>query len=102
MFPDADLDVAGQFSGQVCMGNAGQGCVFPTRLIVHEDVHDQILEKVVAVAGSLPVGDVLEPTTVVGPIISEGHRDRVMGMIDRARADGSGEIVLGGERAAAS
>ena len=76
VFPDADLDVAGQFAGQVCMGNAGQGCVFPTRLIVHEDVHDQILEKVVAVAGSLPVGDVLEPTTVVGPIISEGHRDR--------------------------
>jgi aldehyde dehydrogenase (NAD+) len=99
VFPDADLAVAGQFSGQVCMGNAGQGCVFPTRLIVHEDVHDQILEKVVQVAGSLPVGDVLEPTTVVGPIISEGHRDRIMGMIDRARADGSGEIVLGGERA---
>jgi aldehyde dehydrogenase (NAD+) len=80
------------------MGNAGQGCVFPTRLIVHEDVHDQILEKVLAVAGGLPVGDVLEPTTVVGPIISEGHRDRVMGMIDRARTDASGEIVLGGER----
>ena len=98
VFPDADLSVAGQFSGQVCMGNAGQGCVFPTRLIVHEDVHDQILEKVVAVAGGLPVGDVLEPTTVVGPIISEGHRDRVMGMIDRARTDASGEIVLGGER----
>jgi aldehyde dehydrogenase (NAD+) len=66
---------------------------------VHEDIHDQILERVVTVAGSLPVGDVLAPTTVVGPIISEDHRDRVMGMIDRARADGSGEIVLGGERA---
>ncbi len=96
VFPDADLAVAGQFSGQVCMGNAGQGCVFPTRLIVHESVHDQILAKVVAVAGGLPVGDVLAPTTVVGPIINEAHRDRVLGMIEQARADGSGEIVLGG------
>ena len=37
-----------------------------------------------------PVGDVLDPTTVVDPIISEGHRDRVIGMIDRARAEGPG------------
>jgi aldehyde dehydrogenase (NAD+) len=98
VFPDADLVAAGQFSGRVCMGNAGQGCVFPTRLIVHEAVHDQIMDQVLAAAGSLPVGDVLDPTTVVGPIISEGHRDRVIGMIDRARAEGSGEVVLGGGR----
>ncbi len=99
VFPDADLAVAGQFSGQVCMGNAGQGCVFPTRLIVHEDVHDEILERVVAVAGSLPLGDALDPTTVVGPVISAGHCQRVLGMIERARSERSGEIVLGGRRA---
>lgn len=99
VFPDADLAVAGQFSGAVCMGNAGQGCVFPTRLIVHEDVHDEVLERVLAVAGGLPVGDALAPGTVVGPIVSEAHRDRIMGMIDRAREEGSGEVVLGGRRA---
>lgn len=98
VFPDADLEAAGRFSGQVCMGMAGQGCVFPTRLIVHEDVHDEILDRVLAVAGSLPVGDPFAPTTVVGPIISAGHRDRILGMIDRARVEGSGEIVLGGAR----
>jgi aldehyde dehydrogenase (NAD+) len=98
VFPDADLAAAGTFSGAVCMGMAGQGCVFPTRLIVHEDVHDQILERVVATAGALPLGDPLDATTVVGPVIDEGHRDRIMGMIDAARAEGSGEVVLGGER----
>jgi aldehyde dehydrogenase (NAD+) len=99
VFPDADLAAAGTFSGAVCMGMAGQGCVFPTRLIVHEDVHDQILERVLATAGGLPLGDPLDTSTVVGPVINEGHRDRIMGMIDAARAEGSGEVVLGGERA---
>jgi aldehyde dehydrogenase (NAD+) len=80
------------------MSMAGQGCVFPTRLIVHEDVHDEILERVVAVAAALPFGDPLASETVVGPVISEGHRDRIMGMIDRARSDASGQIILGGER----
>ena len=98
IFPDADLAAAGQFSGSVCMSMAGQGCVYPTRLIVHEDVHDEILERVVAVAAALPFGDPLASATVVGPVISEGHRDRIMGMIDRARSDASGQIVLGGER----
>ena len=98
VFPDADLAAAGTFSGAVCMGMAGQGCVFPTRLIVHEDVHDQVLERVVATASALPLGDPLDATTVVGPVIDEGHRDRIMGMIDAARAEGSGEVVLGGER----
>jgi aldehyde dehydrogenase (NAD+) len=98
IFPDADLVAAGQFSGSVCMSMAGQGCVYPTRLIVHEDVHDEILERVVAVAAALPFGDPLASETVVGPVISEGHRDRIMGMIDRARSDASGQIILGGER----
>jgi aldehyde dehydrogenase (NAD+) len=98
IFPDADLAAAGQFSGSVCMSMAGQGCVYPTRLIVHEDVHDEILERVIAVAAALPFGDPLASATVVGPVISAGHRDRIMGMIDRARSDASGQIVLGGER----
>jgi acyl-CoA reductase-like NAD-dependent aldehyde dehydrogenase len=47
VFPDADLEVAGRFAGSNCMGMAGQGCVFPTRLIVHESVHDQIVETAI-------------------------------------------------------
>jgi aldehyde dehydrogenase (NAD+) len=97
VFPDADLAAAGRFAGAVCMGMAGQGCVFPTRLIVHEDVHDEVVATAVATAGALPVGDPLDASTVVGPVVSEGHRDRIVGMIDGARAEASGEIVLGGE-----
>jgi aldehyde dehydrogenase (NAD+) len=96
VFPDADLAAAGRFAGAVCMGMAGQGCVFPTRLIVHEDAHDEVVETAVATAGALPVGDPLDPATVVGPVVSEAHRDRILRMIEAARSEGSGEIVLGG------
>ncbi len=96
VFPDADLEAASRFSGAVCMGMAGQGCVFPTRLIVHEDVHDEVVALAVATARSLPVGDPLDPTTVVGPVVSEAHRDRILAMIDQATGDASGQVVLGG------
>ncbi|MCU0275082.1 MAG: aldehyde dehydrogenase family protein [Acidimicrobiales bacterium] len=98
VFPDADLAAAGAFAGTMCMSGAGQGCVFPTRLIVHESVHDELLERAVATASSLKVGDPLDPTTVVGPVISEAQRDRILGMIEQARTD-AGEIVLGGRAA---
>ncbi len=61
VFPDADLEAASRFAGAVCMGMAGQGCVFPTRLIVHEDVHDEVVTLAVAAARALPVGDPLDP-----------------------------------------
>ncbi len=98
IFPDADLEAAGRFAGMVCMGMAGQGCVFPTRLIVHESIHDQILETAVRTAAALPLGDPLEATTVVGPVINESQCERILAMIDRSRRDGEGEIVLGGGR----
>jgi aldehyde dehydrogenase (NAD+) len=100
VFPDADLDAAGRFAGMLCMGMAGQGCVFPTRLIVHESIHDQILETAIATAAALAVGDPLEPTTVVGPVVNEAQCERILGMIGQARIEQTGEIVLGGSRIA--
>jgi aldehyde dehydrogenase (NAD+) len=96
VFPDADLEAAGRFAGTICMGMAGQGCVFPTRLIVHESVHDQIVSTAVSTASSLPVGDPLDPTTVVGPVVSAAHRDRIVGMLEQAQREQAGELRLGG------
>jgi aldehyde dehydrogenase (NAD+) len=94
VFPDADLDAASRFAGSVFMANAGQGCVLPTRLIVHESIHDELLDNAVATASSLRLGDPLEADTTVGPLISSGHRDRVAAMIDRARSATRGRVVL--------
>ena len=96
VFPDADLEAAGRFAGTICMGMAGQGCVFPTRLIVHESVHDQIVETAVRTAASLPIGDPLDSTTVVGPVVSAGHRDRIVGMLEQAEREQVGQLRLGG------
>jgi aldehyde dehydrogenase (NAD+) len=96
VFQDADLEAAGRFAGTICMSMAGQGCVFPTRLIVHESVHNQIVETALRTASSLPVGDPLDATTVVGPVISAAHRDRIVGMLDQAQREQAGELRLGG------
>jgi aldehyde dehydrogenase (NAD+) len=98
VFPDADLEAAGRFAGAVCMGMAGQGCVFPTRLIVHESVHDQIVDIAVQTAASLTVGDPLDPATAVGPVISASHCERILGLMADAETERAGNLLLGGHR----
>ena len=88
VFADADLEAASRFSGATPMGLAGQACVSPSRLIVHESVHDEVVERATAVTRSLPLGDPLDAATVVGPVVSEAQYDRILGMIARARQSG--------------
>jgi aldehyde dehydrogenase (NAD+) len=98
VFPDADLDAAAVMAAR--MGTAllsGQGCALPTRLYVHSDVYDEVVEKILAIVGSLPVGDPLDPATVVGPVVSEPAMNRILGVIGRAEADGA-TLLAGGTR----
>jgi aldehyde dehydrogenase (NAD+) len=104
VFPDADLDRAALVAAQV--GTAllsGQGCALPTRVYVHEDVSAEVADKVVAALGALSVGDPLDPGTVVGPVVTQPAMERILGVIDRAAADGAtllaGGVRLGGELA---
>ena len=98
VFPDADLQAAcghGVFMSIAAL--TGQGCAFPTRMIVHESIHDQVIETVKAIASSIVVGDPFEPTTVTGPVVNAAAVDRIMGMIERAEQEGA-TLVLGGKR----
>ncbi|NUU25596.1 MAG: aldehyde dehydrogenase, partial [Streptomycetaceae bacterium] len=101
VFPDADLDAAGIFAGAACMRNSGQGCVMPTRLIVHRDIHAEITERAVRAVEAMPLGDPLDERTLIGPVVSAPHADRILGMIAEARASASGTLLLGGGRAEA-
>lgn len=98
VFPDADLDTA---AGMAAMfGTAllsGQGCALPTRLYVHDDVYDEVVEKVLGIIGSVAVGDPLDPGTFVGPVVSEAAMERILGVVERAKADGA-TLLTGGER----
>lgn len=97
VFDDADVTTAINGIISTWAFHSGQICTSPTRVIVHESLHDQLVEGLRAAAGFLKVGDPLEADTVVGPVITEAHRDRVESYVQIGRDEGA-EVALGGER----
>lgn len=94
IFADADLDAAArEICGQFV--NAGQVCLAGTRLIVEHSVADALFDRVLATLPNFPVGDPLDFSTRIGPLIHEDHFARVKGFVDRALQDGA-EAKLGG------
>ncbi len=99
IFPDADLDAACERATFNIFGiNSGQGCSLPTRLLVHADIYDEVLEKIVNITKNFQVGDPFDPEVVIGPMINAAACERVMKMIDHAREQNAGTIILGGNR----
>lgn len=99
VFPDADLDAAAWYATMFSVGFiAGQGCAFPTRLLVHESIYEEMIERVVALARSVKVGDPWDPETIMGPVVSEASLNRILGMIDHTQQTGGGKLVTGGKR----
>ncbi|MEV5198382.1 aldehyde dehydrogenase family protein [Streptomyces sp. NPDC053720] len=96
---DADLDSATAGIGTTFSFYSGQICTAPTRVLVQRDVHDALIERLAAYAGHLKVGDPAARGTVVGPVISAAHRDRVESYVELGRKEGA-RVVTGGERPA--
>ena len=96
LFSDADLDSSVPYSAAFSMSCVGQGCALPTRLLVEEPIYDEVVEAVVATIEALPVGDPLDPSSYFGPLVNAAARERVVGMIDEARAAGAGRLRTGG------
>ncbi|MCX5381862.1 aldehyde dehydrogenase family protein [Streptomyces sp. NBC_00083] len=97
VFDDADLDAAVSGIGTTFSFYSGQICTAPTRVLVQRGVHDRLVEKLAAYAGFLKVGDPAARDTVVGPVISAAHRDRVESYVELGRKEGA-TVVAGGER----
>ena len=100
VMPDADLD---NFMESVRWGiffNAGQVCSAMSRVIAHADVHDEIVERCVALAESLSVGPGIERRDFgpnMGAMVSDGQRDRAEGLVANAVAEGA-QVASGGHR----
>jgi aldehyde dehydrogenase (NAD+) len=100
VMPDADLD---NFMESLRWGiffNAGQVCSAMSRVIAHESVHDEIVERAAALAQSLDVGPGIERREAganMGAMVSEGQRDRAQGLCRGAVNDGA-RAVTGGHR----
>ncbi|MEU6351567.1 aldehyde dehydrogenase family protein [Streptomyces sp. NPDC047072] len=99
VFADADLGSAVAGIGTTFSFYSGQICTAPTRVLVQRPVYERLVEQLAAYAGRLKVGDPREAGTVVGPVISAAHRERVESYVELGRKEGA-EVVVGGERPA--
>ncbi|AET95542.1 aldehyde dehydrogenase (plasmid) [Burkholderia sp. SFA1] len=96
VFADANIAAVVQGSAFGIFHNQGQACIAASRMIVHESIADEVLEKFVALTRSIKVGNPLDPKTEMGPLTSRQHRDRVLAYVDIAREQG-GDILTGGK-----
>ncbi|GLR45298.1 aldehyde dehydrogenase [Mesorhizobium amorphae] len=87
-----DLDAVAAHIGNGAFWNMGQNCSAISRVFVHNDVKDRLLEKLTEVAKSWTVGDPLDPDTRIGPLISATHFGKVSGYLG-----GEGKVVAGGK-----
>ncbi len=97
---DADLDYAAQRCVMGSFAYAGQTCISVQRIYVHQPVFDAFTEKFLALARKLKVGDPLDDTTDIGPMISEAEAARAGQWVQEAVAQGA-KLLLGGERSGA-
>lgn len=94
VFDDADLEAAVHGAVAASLINGGQDCTAATRAIVHRSLHDAFVDGVADLYGSVVLGATRDEATDLGSLISVEHRDRVAGMVERAR--GYATVVCGG------
>jgi len=96
--PSADLDMALRAIAFGAMGTAGQRCTSLRRLFVHDSVYNQLVPALKKAYASVSVGNPLETTALVGPLVDRQAFESMQKALDAARADGGS--VTGGERVA--
>jgi aldehyde dehydrogenase (NAD+) len=94
---NADMDLAIAQSIHGAFGATGQKCTASSRLMVEASIHDEFVEKFAKAAEAKTVGHALAKGTELGPIVSEGQMNKILGYMDLAKEEG-GTLVTGGER----
>jgi aldehyde dehydrogenase (NAD+) len=95
--PSADLDLATRGIVFAAAGTAGQRCTTMRRLIVHEDVAEDLTDRIRTALRRLPIGSPLAEGTLVGPLINRAAYETMQSALAQAAADG-GEVLVGGGR----
>ncbi|MCC6833207.1 MAG: aldehyde dehydrogenase family protein [Thermoleophilia bacterium] len=99
VWSDADLERAAAQIASGAFGFAGQRCTANRRAIVAEEVYEPFVAEVTAATARLAWGDPLEEATDIGPLISAAHRDRLVGVLDRAKKRAAvREVIVPHER----
>ena len=89
VLPDVDIDKAAQGVANAIFFNSGQVCTAGSRVYIHNKVFDKVIDGVARIAQSLKVGAGMDPSTLIGPLVSAKQRDRVCGYIDSGFAEGA-------------
>jgi betaine-aldehyde dehydrogenase len=95
VFDDADMETALETIAGTGYYNAGQDCIAATRVLAAKSVYDDVVNGLTEQAGGLVIGDTMDPSTTLGPVISQRQRERVQGFLERR--PGNAEIVTGGD-----
>ena len=91
-----DLDVVAAHVTQAVFWNMGENCSSNSRLIVQDSIKDKLLERILHRVRDWRMGDPLDPSNRLGAIVSKGQYDRILGFIEKGKAEGA-EVVLGGD-----
>ncbi|GAB3013372.1 aldehyde dehydrogenase family protein [Mycobacterium bourgelatii] len=99
LLPDVDLneDLLQRLLFEGCTMHAGQACILNSRLLLPESIHDEVVGRLAELASNVVIGDPVDPSVTMGPLISREHLERVEGFVSRAVADGA-TVVTGGAR----
>ena len=97
VFDDANIESAVNGSVAGIFGAAGQSCVAGSRLYLHEDIADEFLERMVAIAKDIRIGDPLLEETQMGPLCTIGQLENIEKEVSQAIEEG-GQILHGGKR----
>ncbi|HUA03996.1 MAG TPA: aldehyde dehydrogenase family protein [Solirubrobacteraceae bacterium] len=96
VFPDADLAAAANGVVAGVFAATGQTCMAGSRLIVHADVHDELIARVSERADAIRLGDPTQPDTEMGPVANRPQYEKVLGYLRTAREEGA-TVACGGE-----
>ncbi|MCY4209606.1 MAG: aldehyde dehydrogenase family protein [Gammaproteobacteria bacterium] len=96
IFDDADLEQAIAGAAEMILLNCGQMCFAGSRLLVHEKLHDDVVQGVAAIARKTQIGPGTDPATELGPLVSARQRERVCEYIQAGRDEGA-KVLLGGK-----
>jgi betaine-aldehyde dehydrogenase len=101
VFDDADLELVSAKASFAAICNTGQDCTAATRVYVERSRYNDAVESLVEAMRGTKVGDPFDESTMMGPLISETQRSRVLGYIERAKAQGARVLTGGGVPAGA-
>ena len=97
IFPDADLEAASAAAMMGVWMASGQVCTAGTRVLLHDSIHDEVVDRIVAGSRDMVIGSGFDPATQLGPLVSASQLERVQHYVSIGQEEGA-ELALGGHR----